>query len=663
MSETIGSYVNEAHGSVHSGTGTQFNLSVHLQAAASRLQERAGRRRLAIAKSDRDHAYQRFVPPPRLQRAREELGRSHTVLVDGLPGSGRRTAALMLLHELSGSRGSLHELPDTADDRTVSPLDAQDINDGDRLLLDLSEADESRYVAVQQVLSDFRSSLLGHDAHLAVVLPHHLGYLLRSDLRRFTVEIGRPSAKRVLARHLRCEDIAPSAEELSGRDLAGYLAHAPMRGVAELADRIKHGRNTAGAERGFPDWLSASLSRQQDQSARVAADTSTEHGGRRRALMLSLAMFHGTTPGAVLQATNTLLDVLSHPPDPAPRLDRADLHAEFEGIGAETRPDGRVWFRRTGYDSAVREHFWTFLPDIRRQLRDWFRTCLAEPALTQPDRSQAVERFAEQSLRTGRPEDLGWLAQQWTQRGARAHLVADAAQVLALGLEDDRHGRSFRQQIYEWSKSAETSAGLREVLIVVCSEAMARSHPDQALVRLHHLARRTQGPTGVRAREALTRLARSDDRLHRRMLDRLGAGITQKQWAADIDLFLALADPVRLVESRTVRESLTVCWSAALRQPVDSWSPAVRRWLDACADHRRSECVLKVLVAACAADSRVSGQLYRVALDWQRADPRRAEVREDVVGCLLRKINAAQGIESYPHPYEHTVRHRDRGTS
>ncbi|MFE7070983.1 ABC transporter substrate-binding protein [Streptomyces sp. NPDC057620] len=661
MSETIGSFVNEAHGSVHSGAGPQYN--VYLQAAASLLREQAGTRRLAIAKSDRDHLDQRFVPPPRLQRAREELRRSHTVLVDGLPGSGRRTAALMLLHELSESRGSLHELPDTADDRTVSPLDAQDINDGDRLLLDLSEADESRYVAVQQALSDFRSSLLGHDAHLAVVLPHHLGYLLQSDLRRFTVEIGRPSAKRVLARHLRCEDIVPSAEELSGRDLAGYLAHAPMRGVAELADRIRHGRNTAGAERGFSDWLSAALSRQQDQSARVAADTSTEHGGRRRALMLSLAMFHGTTPGAVLQATNTLLDILSHPPDPVPRLDRADLHAEFDGIGAETQPDGRVWFRHTGYDSAVREHFWTFLPDIRRQLRDWFRICLAEPALTPRDRSQAVERFAEQSLRTDRPEDLAWLAHQWTGRGARAQLVADAAQALARGLDDDRHGRSFRQQIYEWSKSTETSTGLREVLIVVCSEAMARSHPDQALVRLHHLARGTQGSTGARAQVALTRLARSDDRLYRRMLDRLGAGITQKQWGVDIDLFLAVADPVRLVASRRVRESLAGCWNAALRRPVDSWSPTVRQWLDACADDRRRDCVLEVLVAACAADNRVSGQLYRVALDWQRADTRQAEVREDIVGCLLRKINAAQGIEPYPHSYEHTVRHRDRGTS
>lgn len=649
MNETIGSYINEALGGVHSGEGHQFNF--YLRAAESRLREQASKRRLTIAQSDRNHLYQRFVPPPRLQQAREELRRSHTVLVDGLPGSGRRTAALMLLHELSASRGSLHELPDTADDRTASPLDTHDINDGDRLLLDLSGVDESRYVAVQQVLSDFRSSILSHDAHLAVVLPHHLNYLLQSNLRRFTVEIGRPAAKRVFVRHLRCEDILPSAEEAGGHDLASYLAQAPLRDVSELADRIKRCRNTSGAERGFSHWLSESLAGQHNQTARVAADISTGHGGRQRALLLSLAMFHGTPPGIVLQATNALLGILSHPPDPAPRLDRADLHAEFTGIGAETLPDGQVQFRRAGYDRAVREHFWTFMPDIRRQLRDWFRTCLTEPALTQLDRRKAVERFAEQSLRTGRPEDLTWLAEQWTRRGARAHLVADAAQVLALGLDHDQYGRTFRQQIYDWATSTETSPGLKGVLIVVCSETMGRSHPDQALVRLHHLARRANGQVRVNAQDALLRLAKSDSRLYRRLLDRLSAGIDQSQWAADFELFLALADPTRLTGSRTVRESLTASWTAVLRRPVGSWATPVGHWLDTCTDRRHRDRSLAILVAACAADSRVSGHLYRVALGWQRSDARGPETRADTVSCLLQRINAAQGIE----PYEQAV--------
>lgn len=581
-----------------------------------------------------------------MQLARDRLDVRNTVLIDGLPGSGRRTAAIMLLHDLSDTRGSLHELPDTSDDTAASPLDIRDIGAGDRLLLDLSEAEESRYLAVQKVLSDFRDSLVRRGAHLAVVLPHHLGYLLQDELKRLTVEIGRPSAQRVLTRHLRHEGIEPPQSELGGSELLAYLTRAPMRDVAGLADRIRRCRDVSPADRGFSHWLTESLVDQHDQASRVAADLSAQQDGRHRALLLSLALFHGAAPGAVLQGANALLRVLSHPPDPTPRLDRADLYAELSDIGAETQPDGRVRFRIAGYDHAVRDHFWTFLPDIRRQLRDWFDECLTRSSLLPSDRKEAVARFAAQSLRAARPEDLSWLAHRWTADKAPAHLVPDAAQVLACGLEDEQYGRFFRQQIYDWSTSSETSRGLRQVLVPVCSTTMARSHPDQALVRLHHLARRSNGVAGADARLALLHLARSEHRLYRRMLDRLGSGIDQGQWGEDRALFLELADPVRLVGYRSVRESLITCWNGVLRHPVESWAASLARWLTAGEDIRHRDLVLRVLSAACATDVRVSGCLYRAALHWQHADP--SASRAETVSLLLRKINTAQGIESYP---------------
>lgn len=121
MTDTFGSYVGEAYGSVHTGPGNQFNF--YLRAAEERLREQASRRPRAIAKEDREHLAKRFVNPPHMQRARDRLREKHTVLIDGRPGSGRRTAAIMLLHELSEVRGTLHELPDTSDDSTASPLD------------------------------------------------------------------------------------------------------------------------------------------------------------------------------------------------------------------------------------------------------------------------------------------------------------------------------------------------------------------------------------------------------------------------------------------------------------------------------------------------------------------------------------------------------------
>lgn len=644
MTDSAGSYVGQAHGSVHTGDGHQYNF--YFQEAASRLREQARTRRRVIDEEDRNHLAERFVAPSGTQYARARLAESHTVLISGLPGSGRRTTALMLLHELSETRGTLHELPDTSDDDTAStPLDTSDINRGDRLLLDLSEVDESRFVAVQNTLSDFRVGLRARGAHLAVVLPHRLGYLLKDELKRVTVEIGRPSARRVLVRHLRCDDIAFSPEELGGAGLGTLLTQAPMRDVAELADRIRHCRDASSADRGFPHWLADALLHQQDQTARVATDLAAEQSGRHKALLLSLAMFHDTAPAVVLQAANSLLGILSHPPDPTPRLDRADLSAELSAIKAETRPNGRVCFTVAEYDRGVRNHFWTYLPDIRRQLRDWFRNCLAELALPKDDRTKAVERFAEQSLRTDRPEDLTWLAEQWTSKGASDRLIPDAAQVLAFGLGDDRHGRFFRQRIYDWATSGDTGDRLGEVLVVVCSESMALSHPDQALVRLHHLARRSGGLAPTTARAALQRLTDTDHRLYRVLLNRLAAGIAHRHAAKDRALFLDLADPVRLIGYRNVQDSLIACWSDVLRQNVESWRFPLTGWLTAAEDVRHRELVLRVLSASCAQDVQVSGHVYRVAVGWAR-DGGGAE-RRHTVEHLLRRIDATQGVDSY----------------
>ncbi|MFD0392912.1 hypothetical protein ACFQ3Z_10350 [Streptomyces nogalater] len=163
------SFVGEAYGSVHSGEGTQYNF--YFQSTEQWLRDQARRRPRSVAEEDRRHLHERFVAPPGLQHARDLLRAEHTVLVRGHSGSGRRAAALMLLHELPVREGTLHELPDTTDDTAGPPLDGRDVGPGDRLLLDLSEADEARYIAVQNALSDFRSAVAANHAYLVVILP------------------------------------------------------------------------------------------------------------------------------------------------------------------------------------------------------------------------------------------------------------------------------------------------------------------------------------------------------------------------------------------------------------------------------------------------------------------------------------------------------------
>lgn len=651
MTENVGTYVHESHGSVHGGEGPQYNFYVAAAAATSRLRDQAGGRPRTISRTDRIHLYQRFVDPPHFARVREVLREARVVLLDGPPGSGRRAAALMLLHELPDSRGSLHELPDTLDDSAASAFDALEVSTGDRLLLDLSEAEEARYVEMQRQLSAFRDRLGPLDAHLVVVLPRHLGYLLRDDLRHLSSEIGRPNGKRVLARHLRCEDIEPTRSDLDNQDLRTYLARAPLHKVAALADGIRRHRDTDGADQHFPQWLAAALADEHDQAGQVAADIAAEQSGRRRALLLSLAMFHGSPPSTVLHATNALLKALSHPDDETPRLDRTDLYAEFTAVRAEVDAEGLVSFALPGYDGAVRDHFWTYMPDVRRQLRDWFQDCMSSPGLGPAERKAAVARFAEQGLRCQRPEDLRALVERWARSDAATRYVPDAAQLLALGLSDDQHGRYFRQQIYDWSTAADTNEELRHVLVLVCSESMAPTHPDQALVRLHHLARRGQARTGATAREAVLSLARSENRLYELMLNRLSADKDRNTWAArDSTLFLALADPIRRVRSPRVRALLAQGWSAALHRPDEWWAGHVSRWLSACVEYTEHRGhVLEVLATACATDSRTAGRLYRAARVWQRAADGAVGERADTVDRLLHAIDAQQGIESYPY--------------
>ncbi|MFJ2673173.1 ABC transporter substrate-binding protein [Streptomyces sp. NPDC087525] len=640
-----GAYINEARSAVHSGDGMQVNF-YHLEAAASRLREQTRRPR-TVAKDDRERLYQRFVPPGRFRQASRVLATHHTALLSGHPGSGLRAAALMLLHELPDGRGTLHELPDTQDDDSSTSLfDSSDIHSGDRLLLDLSGADETRYLEVQTQLSDFRNRLMERGAHLVVVLPHHLGYLLRSDLRPLTTDIERPSALRVLTVHLRRDGISPTTTELEAPELTTYLTKAPMRDVADLADRIRRARDTAEPERGFPHWLRDALAVLTDQTARVAGDLSTRFTGRRRALLLALAMFHDTTPATVFSAGMALLKILDHPPDERPRLDHSDLNAEFTAIGAETQPSGRVRFSKVGYDRAVRDHFWTYLPDLRIQLCDWVGECIEGPWLNKDERERVIAWFAEQGLRTGRPEDLSKLAIRWTKPSAPAPLLPDAAQILAHGLADSRHGRSFRQQIYEWSKSAELSPRLKQVLVLVCFQVMAQTHPDQALVRLHHLTRRASGLAGASAQQSLLKLAHADSRLYRLLLSRIDTGMGGSYGQADTALFLALADAARLIRSSDVRGVLASGWAGVLRRwPVERWRSDADRWLTVCEDDRYRDPALDVLVTACAGDSSALGSVYRVAHDWSRAQSGDAALRAEVLTCLFRKMNSAQGHE------------------
>ncbi|KOU52880.1 hypothetical protein [Streptomyces sp. WM6378] len=641
MTEPYSAYISESYGAVHTGDGTQLNISLAL--ASDRLRHEAGPSLRSITDRDGDWLDQRFVAPGGMQRARTLLRTNSVVLLSARPGAGRRAAALMLLHELADGSGGLYELPDTEDD-SGSVLDASEVSEGDRLMLDLSAVDEARYLSLQRRLPDFRARLVERRALLAVVLPHHHSYLQRVELKPYTAELTKPSSRDVLSRYLQLDNIRPTVAELGVQSLVNHLARVPMREVAELADRIRSLRDD-GIPGGFPSWRDRAIKRVADRSAEVAADLATHDSGRRRALLLALAMFHESPPATVLRTASALLSALSHPPDERPRLEQTDLNRELTELGAETGPDGLVRFRTHNYDRGVREHFWTYFPDLTEQLRRWFHDCLARPRIGEDEHGPAIVRFAEQCLRAGRPDDLLWLAEAWTGRHGQVRLIPDAAQALNRGLADEQYGQRFRQRIYDWSITGSLPQNLKQVLVLVCSETMRRSHPHQALVRLHHLDRRADGRVADTARTALLDLALGNSRMYRLLLQRVRRSLVESAWARDLGLFLALTQSVRLTASQEVRAGLTAGWAAVFQKlPREEWHPYAVRWFTAVVDGSGSERLLDVLVDGCRNEAALLGGLYQLARDWERSRPPKPGDEPRIVGLLVQKINFAQGL-------------------
>ncbi|MFW6694466.1 ABC transporter substrate-binding protein [Streptomyces sp. MAR4 CNX-425] len=654
----LGTFVSRAHGPVHTGPGDQHIYIAAMTEASQRLGNR-GKDPRTLAQEQLTFVYQRFVPPRRLGEARRLLSEHRTAVISGSPGSGRHTAAQMLLYEPTAATG-IHEVdPEIGEDGGVT-LDRRAVAEGDSLLLDLSDREATRLSGLQGELSAFRSVVEERGARLVLVLSPHLDAYLTPELHRLTVHLERPRANDVLMRYLRRAQITPPPAALAAPALAGFLADAPMRDVARLADGIRRARDAAPTG-SFDDWWPEELAQLREDDPEGVTFVSTMTDGRQRALALTVAMLHGATPDTLYHAVTALLAELKHPEDERPRLDRADLNTELSTLGCAPGPGGHVRFTEARRERTVLAHFWSYFPDLRKSFRTWAAYCVRDLRLDRAERDRLIERFAEQALRTGHPEELLQLARDWTVAG-RQGLVPEAAQALAAGLRHDVHGRTVRQQILTELRAEK--GGLPRVyrlaLTVVCSRVMAVGHPDQALVRLHHLARLEDDRERRPALAALLDLAVSEPRLCALLLSRLtshGIGPTGFR-PAEARVFLALADAVArrpdLCTRHAARGRLADCWAAVFAHgSYEEWTPYVRTWLDAAgADGVRGhrDVLLKTLAAAAAPYPAAAGRTFMAAQAWAGAPGDDRARRRETADRYRRELDAAQGIGAQPGP-------------
>lgn len=583
----------------------------------------------------------RFARPRGINEAYDVLTGEHTVIVHGEPGSGRSSAARVLLCELPRDSGTYHELtPEKPEPTSPRWLSTDLVGERDRMLLDLSSADAPTWHAVQGELSAFRHELLLKGAFLAIVPPHRLKDRLSPQFTQFRKAIGRPDAWEVVNRHLWLAGVHDNVRELAPTALRSYLdTQPPMRDLARLAERIAAARGHGD----FPAWCEAALAALTDRTSDVAEAVRRLRKGRQRALFLTTAMLEGARAEAVHRATNLLVEEAGSAHDDRPLLEHKGLSLRLEAVGAELGSDSRVRFPQPGFAEAARHHFWADLPDVREPLNSWLSKALTLRELDEADLAELVVRFTDLSLSTGEFERVTGLVERWTRDSAhRSTEVRAAAHLLKHGIEDEQWDSRFRSKIYDWSINR-PSKHLREVLVEVCTKVMAIHHPEPALVRLHHLAR-NEPPPGVVARRALIDHVNQDVRLLRRLLARLATTQSERHHRADADLFLDFAGfPDDFLLTAPTREWLTTCWRMAfdLLTP-QRWARRTAHWLataDQVDDEALVEATVSILVDASDTRYPVLSRIY--------ADARRT-VSPGLASRLLQSINTAQRARFTP---------------
>lgn len=638
MNSSFRTHATDVHGDIHSGSG-DINKQYYYYLPAP------GSRGPSSRKQPVDELRwlrRRFVEPLGMGKARDILMTSQTVLIEGTPGSGRTATAKMLLWELRDDSKHIHELL-LQDHDDGQHIDASHIGERDLIWLDLSKLSETRWREVHDELSSVRATVQELGAYLVIVLPDKTGRL-SSTLTQYRAEIQRPPAGEVLYRYLRAEEISRPAR----LPLLPFLStsrrmedvHAYARLILRARDEDRDGD--------FGSWCEAAYRAFSGQAEDVAAQLAELTTGRQRALLIAVAMLHQAHADVVHRAGGTLLTMVKQPDEEVPLLERAPLDRRLEEIGAELEPSGEVRFKKLGYDAAVRSYLWACMPELRESLQNWVEETADSRDLTSLERKYLVERFTEQCLNERHRQALTSLAEKLTASPTREKMEA-ASLVLQRGLRDEEHGRFFRRQIYEWSCASAFSDRLAEVITVVCREEMAATHPDEALVRLHHVARRERG---TRGREALVDLVGTAPRLRRQMLNRLtDYAPDPRRWPSDVDLFLDIADPEAFTDSRQRRQALlaerrvqrqlTAGWALVFTQrPYATWAPTVARWLHIAAhDDRHRRVLLDVLVRAGHGEANVLARLYAMTRERRLLLPLSTSVFQ-----AINTLNKAQTI-------------------
>lgn len=637
------SHVSGVHGPVHAGSGNLY-YTVMAEAAARNRNARS------TFIEELDWLWRHFVHPPGYGRASDILKAHKTLLLDGPPGSGRVATAKVLLRQLSSGSERFHALVWEEEDGRYS-LEPGFIGYGDRVWLDLSQADDRAWCAFQEEFSSLRKIIDQHTALLVVIIPSRGSKGLWPEFVRFQSKIEQPQAHEVLRRYLRMEHLFGAATSPQSAFLNTYR---PLRDIANFAHLVVNAYENA-PDADFVAWFSVAEAAFTDHSTEAAEAVAKLRLAPQRALLLAVAMLHDTHVDYVYSAAEALLETVRYA-DERHTLERSDLLESLKTIGAELNANGHVRFKEIGYDTAVRHHFWHHMPELRDGIQQWIGKLIDRPDLPNKDRDLLVMRFAGQCLHPRYRQALVESVALWTKGPMTYRRQMAAHEALRRALSSEEHGAFFRRQIYDWAIDQQLNEALAQVIIVMCTKIISVNYPDQALVRLHQRARRESRTTN--ARTALLEMVSDDPWARRHMLVRLTrrsvGGLTYDK---DPDLFLDLADAAAftalgsrdqpLVTEAEVRAMLTDGWRRVFHERSEAvWKARLHQWLfEAFHDDRHRNALIDALVNAGKQQSKVLAYLYAEARSLPRPSEEEQERSSAFLEVVLQKICIAQGLQ------------------
>lgn len=452
---------------------TQHNLSV-IAAGLKRFQQRYP----LYQPIDQLHRLaQRFVPPPGFAEAQAALGELRTVVLFGPPGAGRTTAAQMLVFSSRSGSGELHELdPQEPDEGSWFHIDPDLIGRDDGMWVDLSGADQQLWSQVQKELPALLRRVQERNARLVVIQPHDLD--LRAEFRRYSKRIGSPRPEEVFGRLLEVEGLTDAADPPAPDFLKDPRSMGEIRQFVDDILDAKEQRADEADKGDLQRWIAAAGKPTSPRETPVSEALTKLTLASQRALLLSVAMLHGAHADVINGAASAL--VASLPGEPDAVLDQPPLGERLREVGAETDTARHIRFTSSGYERAVRLFFWRHFPELHGVLAAWVRTTLGSNDLSHDDRTEMAGGFAAQCLDARYQRYWTALVEHLTAQQSNPVGELAAAAILQVGLEDEANSRTFRRQIYGWSRASGTSGSLATVLLVACQQ-MTRTHPGRPL--------------------------------------------------------------------------------------------------------------------------------------------------------------------------------------